>query len=74
MYAKLWRTRGMDPQELLCTIRLENGQLQIDGKISPSLRESIEYLRELFPADDKFFRMIPREFSGSLVRGQVIKD
>ena len=73
MYAKFLKTVSTG-QELLCTLRIVDGKLQFDKEVPPKFREGLELLRSRYPEDEKFFEMIPREYSGSYLRGMVVRD
>lgn len=72
MHANLWGLRE-GKQYLMAVVRVVSGTVQIEGEVPPLVREELLFLQKRAGGDREFLSQLPRNFSGTYIRGQFVK-
>jgi len=71
MYVKLLDYTKRPPG-VLATIRVDHGQLIIEGTVPPAIKSQIEMVKARSSGESLFLRSLLTEFSGSYLRAKFI--
>jgi hypothetical protein len=76
MHVELWAMTGNQGARVMCTIRAENGgvQIQTNEPVPPPILRDIEMQRGRKTDDAEFLKSLEIEFSGSYYRAKFISD